>query len=161
MTPHAPQVPPSWHAPAWVTPQSITLIVVGAAVLLVIVRLARAVGHLAKAATKAAAPVAAPASAAMSSRVPARLLVAIVAAVGGFVFLRAHNAAPAVKAAPAPSPTPRPTITQTVAPHVTAFHFPLTGVQILWALGIAAVVAIVLLGPVLRRREPCATSAVT
>ena len=145
---------PSWHAPAWVTPQSITLIVVGAAVLLVIVRLARAVGHLAKAATKAAAPVAAPAAATRSSGGGGRLklLLGAVAAVGGFVlFERVKNGATAVKAAPAPSPTPRPTITQTVAPHVTAFHFPLTGVQILWALGIAAVVAIVLLGPVLRR----------
>ena len=152
MNTRAPQVPPSWHVPAWVTPQSIALIVAGAVVLLVILRLTRTLGHLAKAVTKAAAPVAAPASAARSSGGRVKLLALAAAAVGGFVlFERVKNAAPAVKATPAPSPSPRPTITQTVAPHVTAFHFPLTGVQSLWALGIAAVVAIVLLGPVLRR----------
>ena len=147
-------LPAPRHVPAWVTPQVIIAVIVGAVVLLVILRLTRIMLHLARAATKAAAPVTAPASAARSSGGRVKLLALAAAAIGGFVlFERAKNTATAVKAtpAPSPSPTPRPTITQTVAPHVTAFHFPLTGGQILIALGIAALLAIVLLGPVLRR----------
>lgn len=122
-----------------------------AGVLLVIIMLARAVGHLSKRAAVAAAPPPAP----KKSGGGGKLLLAAAAAAGGWVLFERHkNAAAPAKAAPAPpsSPTPTPTVTRTLAPHVTApVHLPLTGGQILIMLGIAAVVAIVLVGPMLRR----------
>ena len=120
-------------------------------VLLVIILLARAVGRLAKHVHAPAAPVSAPKSAGGRGK----LLLAVAAALGGWwlVWGRHENAAPAkATPAPSPSPAPRPTITQTVAPHVTSpAHPALSGSTIVWIFVIAAVVAIVLLGPLLRR----------
>ena len=169
MNTHAPKVPASWHVPAWVTPQAIALIIAGAVVLLVLLRLTRIMSHLARAAAKAAAPAVAPASAARSSGGRVKLLAAAAAAVGGFVlFERAKNAATAVKAAPAPSPspTPRPTITQTVAPpaahpgpqsgllaHLTAWMDHLTGTDWVLIVLIGAVLTFALVWPLLKRSD--------
>jgi hypothetical protein len=82
---------------------------------------------------------------------PSRLLpvLAAAAAVMGVSWWEATH--PAKPAAAAPVPAPVPTVTRTVAPHVTNFHFPLTGGDIvaMWIIG--GVVAIVLVGAVLRR----------
>jgi len=120
-------------------------------VLLVIILLVRAVGHLSK---RAAAP-AAPAPAAKKSGGGLKLLLLGAAGVGGWVLFERHqNAAAPVKAAPAPAPhpvpTPHPTVTQTVAPHVTTFHFPLTGNQILIAIAVVAVVGFLITRVVVR-----------
>ena len=58
---------------------------------------------------------------------------------------------PSVSPSASPSPAPQPTVTRIVAPHITTFHFPLTGGDIvaLWVIG--GIVAIVLLGNILRR----------
>lgn len=142
------------NAPAWLsaaTADKAMAFAVVLGVLLVIILLARAVGHLSRR-PAAAAPPPAPRKSGGSG---GKLLLAAAGAVGGWVLYERHqNAAAPAKAAPAasPSPAPRPTVTQTVAPHVTApVHLPLSGTQILIMLGIAAVVAIVLVGPLLRR----------
>ena len=144
------------HAPAWLsaaTADKAMAFAVAGGVLLVIILLARAVGRLAKAAGAAAAPAPAPKS---SGGSPKLLLLAGLGGAGFWYWdthLR-HAAAGTAQAAPAPSPspTPRPTVTQTVAPHVTApVHLPLSGRDIVILFVIAAVVAIVLLGPLLRR----------
>ena len=141
----------SWQLPGWVTPHNVTLIAGATVAAVVIILLARAVGRLAKVAGAAAAPAPAPSS----SGGRGKLLLLAAAGVGGWVLFERHqNAAAPAKAAPAPSPSPapRPTVTQTVAPHVTApVHLPLSGRDIVILFVIAAVVAIVLLGPLLRR----------
>jgi len=141
----------NWQLPGWVTPRNLALIAAGIAAAAVIILLARAVGRLAKAASAAAAPPAAP----KSSGGRGKLLLLAAAAAGGWVLFERHqNAAAPAKAAPAPSPlpSPRPTITQTAAPHLASpVHLPFSGSTIVWIFVIAAVVAIVLLGPVLRR----------
>lgn len=142
-----------WQWPAGVTP--VAAAVVALAALLVIVLLARAVGRLANAAAAAAAPAPAPAKPGGRWKL---LLLAAVVAVGGVLWERHANATAPAKAAPAPvpapSPLPVPTVTRTVAPHAAphlTLPVHLTGGQVVLIFVIAAVVAIVLLGPVLRR----------
>ena len=110
------------------------------AVLVVFAMLARAVGHLAKAASAAAVPAPAPKPSGGRGKL---LLLAGAVIGGGVLWERRKTAAAPAKAAPvpAPTPTPQPTVTRTVTPHVTHFTLPvhLTGGQY------------VLLGPVLRR----------
>lgn len=122
------------------------------AVLLVIIMLARAIGRLSKLARIAATPAPAP----KPSGGQGRLLAGLAAAGGGLWYWDTHRAAAVpAKAAPAPasSPSPVPTVTRTVAPHLAPvhFHLPVSGGDVVIIFVIAAVVAIVLLGPVLRR----------
>jgi hypothetical protein len=140
------------HAPAWLSTATASkiiawLVILG--VLLVIILLARAVGRLSKAAS-------APAPAAPKpSGGGGRLLLLGLLGAGGWVWYEARHkaAAAAGKAAPAPVPSPRPTVTTTVTPHpVTHFVMPhLSGGVVIGIFVIGAVVAIVLLGPLLRR----------
>ena len=140
-----------FHPPAWATMHNAEM--TGAA--LVIILLTFAVLRLSKGGKAVPAPPPAP----KRSGGGGKLL--LLAGLGGAGFwywdthLR-HAPAGAAKAAPAPSPspTPVPTVTRTVAPHsVTHITLPhLTGGQIVIIFVIAAVVAIVLLGPVLRKK---------
>jgi hypothetical protein len=133
------------HAPAWLsaaTADKAMAFTVAAGVLLVIILLASAVRRL----SKGSAPVPAPAP--KKSGAGGSFLIAVAAAVGGWLLWKHHApAAGTAKAAPAPSPVP--TVTTTVTPHpVTHFVMPhLSGGVVI---GIS-VVAIVLLGPLLRR----------
>jgi hypothetical protein len=123
----------SFKVPAWVTVHNAEL--AGAA--LVIVLLAFAVLRLSRGHRVAPAPVAAP----KKSGGGVKLLLLAAAGVGGYVLFERHqNAAAPAKAAPSPTPTPRPTVTQTVAPHIASYHFPLTGGQILIAVAVIAVI---------------------
>jgi hypothetical protein len=143
---------PSWLSAATADRAMVWLVIGG--VLLVVILLVRAVGHLSRGAAAAAAP----APAAKKSGGGGKLL--LLAGLGGAGFwywdthLR-HAPAGAAKAAPAPSPspvpTPRPTVTQTVAPHITLpAHFPLTGTQILIGVAVIAVVAFLITRVVVR-----------
>ena len=123
-----------------------------AGVLLVIILLARAVGRLAKH-VHVPAPAPAPKSSGGRGKL---LLLAGAAGAGVWAYVKTRHPAAATAAAPqpapSPSPSPTPTVTQTVAPHVTtAVHHLLTGGDIVALYVIAAVVAIVLVGSVLRR----------
>ena len=141
--------PPAWLSAA--TADKAMAWVVAGGVLLVIILLARAVGHLSKAARVATAPVPAPKSSGGRGKL---LLLAGAVGGGAWFYLKSRHPAAATVATPQPAPSPasRPTVTQTVAPHVTApVHLPISGSTIVWIFVIAAVVAIVLLGPVLRR----------
>ena len=141
----------SWQMPGWVTPHNLALIAGAVVAALVIIMLARAVGRLAKVAGAAAAPAPAP----KKSGGGVKLLLLAAAGVGGWVLFERHqNAAAPAKAAPAPSPTPtpQPTVTQTVAPHAAGpVHHLLTGGDVVALYVIAAIVAIVIIGQVLRR----------
>lgn len=143
----------AWHLPPGVTPAAAGVLALAA--LVVIFMLARAVGRLSRAAVAAAAP--APAS---SSSGGAQKLVLLAAAGGGVWWLLSRHktagataqAAPAPTPSPSPTPTPTPTVTQTVAPHITGpVHHLLTGGDIVALYVIAAVVAIVIIGQVIRR----------
>jgi hypothetical protein len=142
------------NAPAWLSAatadKAMAYLVIGA-VLLVIILLARANGRLARLARVAAAPVSAP----KPSGGGGKLLLAGLAGAGGWLWYESkHKAAIAAKGAPAPpaSPSPRPTVTQTVTPHVTGpVHQLLTGGDIVTIYVIAGIVAIVIVGAVLRR----------
>lgn len=113
-----------------------TAILVSAVVALVIVRLFRG--------TKKAAPAAAPSSS------PLLPVLAAAAGIGGVSWWMATHPGPKVITAPAPRP--QPTVTVTAPPHVTGpvSHL-LTGGDIVAIYVIGAVVAIVLVGTVLRR----------
>lgn len=140
-----------WKVPAWATLHNAEL--AGAA--LVIVLLAFAVLRLSKGGKAVPPPPPAP----KPSGGGMKLL--LLAGLGGAGFwywdthLR-HTPAATVKAAPAPSPTPtptptpHPTVTQTVAPHFTSFHFPLTGSQILIGLAVVAIVGYLMVRVVAR-----------
>jgi hypothetical protein len=132
--------------PAWVTVHNAEL----AGAVLVIILLAFAVLRLSK-----GSKVPPPAPAPKPSGGGGKLLLAAAAVVGGLLAWGHYKpAAAGAKAAPAPSPSPTPTVTRTLAPHsVTHITLPhLTGTNLVWIFVIAAVVAIVLLGPVLRKR---------
>ena len=121
--------------PAWATVHNAEM--AGAA--LVIILLASAVLRLSKGGKAVPAPPPVP----KKSGGAGKLLLAILAvAFGVGAWEHYHPAATGAKATPAPSPspvpTPRPTVTQTIAPHVTNYHFPLTGTQIL--IGLAVIV---------------------
>ena len=139
---------PAWHPPGWLTVHNAEL--AGAA--LVIILLAFAVLRLSKGHRPAPAPVAAPKSSGGSGKV-LLIVLAAVAAIFGYAKL-GHPAATGAKASPAPSPSPVPhpvpTVTQTVAPHVTDFHFPLTGSQILIGLAVVAIVGYLMVRVVAR-----------
>ena len=145
-----------WKLPVGVTPVAAAILALGA--LLAIILLARAVGRLAKAASL---PAPAPESGGHG-----KFVLAAAAAVGALLLWSHHeSAAPAKTAArpsapsPSPSPSPRPVVTQAPAPRVTvtshaistAHHFLLTGGDIVALSVSAAIVAIVLVAPVLRR----------
>lgn len=145
------------HSPALLTAATADkamAFAVATGVLLVIILLARAVGHLSKAARTAAQAAAAPVPAPKSGGGGKLLLLAGAAGAGVWAYLGHRHPATAVKASPVPSPSPQPTVTRTVAPHVTPHltlpHF-LTGGDVVAIYVIAAVVAIVLAGAVLRR----------
>lgn len=134
------------HIPGWATPHNLALIAGAAVVAIVVIGLVRAVGRLSKLVKPPPAP--APGSSGKGTA----FLVAAAAAAGGWMLWK-HGNAPAAKAAPAPAPAPQPTVTTTVTPHpVTHFVMPhLSGGVVIGIFVIGAVVAIVLLGPVLRR----------
>ena len=135
--------------PVWLTMHNAEL--AGAA--LVIVLLAWAVLRLSKGRKAVPAPPPVP----KPSGGGGKLL--LLAGLGGAGFwywdthLR-HAPAGTAKAAPAPSPSPVPhpvpTVTQTVAPHITDFHFPLTGGQILIGLAVIAIVGYLMVRVVAR-----------
>lgn len=141
-----------------VTAGQVEAAVVALAVLVVIWLLVRTLGHMTRALAKAAAP--APAPAKSGGGLKGLLFLAALGAGGWFLVTHLHatpsGAAKAAPSLPAPTPTPQPTVTRTVAPHA-APHFSLpvhlTGGQYVLIILIGAVVAIVLLGPVLRRRD--------
>jgi hypothetical protein len=138
--------------PHGITPGELELALVAVLVvaLLAVSRHARTIARLAAQAAAAAPAAAAPKSSGGRGKL---FLLALAAGGGIWAYVKARHPVAAAKAAPppAPSPTPRPTITQTVAPHVAAYHFPLTGSQFLIMLGIGAVVAIALGVQALRR----------
>ncbi len=130
------------------------------AAVVVILRLARALGRMSALLAKMAATPAA-ASAKSSGGGAKRLVILVILGLGGLlVWNTARHGGAAVAAgkppAPLPTPTPQPTVTRTVAPHAAPhFTFPvhLTGGDVVLIILIGAVVAIVLLGPLLRRSE--------
>jgi hypothetical protein len=137
------------HLPHGITPGELELALVVVVVLAVLAtsRHARTIAKLA--AKAAAAPAPAPKSSGGKGKF---LLLAGVIGGGIWAYVKTRHPVAAVNAAPAPSPSPSPTPgSASGTPPITAYHFPLTGGQILVMLAIAAVVAIVLLGPVLRR----------
>jgi hypothetical protein len=125
---------------------------VAGGVLLVIILLARTVGRLSKLARVAAAPVAPPKSSGGHGKL---LLLAGAIGAGVWAYVKTRHPVAAAKAAPAPSPspTPRPAVTRTVAPHVTqaAGHLLTVSGNVVVMYAIGAVVAIVVIGWVMRR----------
>jgi hypothetical protein len=147
------------HVPAFLkalTPHEILWGAVAVLGLLVLGRMARAVGHLAKAAAKtAAAPVAA-ASGGSGGGLKLKPLLLAGGLIGGVVLFLRSGIRPSAghsHAAPSPSPSPVPTVTRTVAPHITNVHFPLTGGDVVAMWVIAGIVAIVIVTAVLRRGD--------
>lgn len=140
----------SFTPPAWATLHNAEM-TVGA---LVIILLVLAVLRLSKGSKAAPAPAPTPRRSGGGGKL---LLIAGAAVAGLLAWGRYKPATTGVKAAPAPSPSPSPTptVTRTVAPRA-APHFTLpvhlTGGQYVLVVLIGAVVAIVLLGPVLRKR---------
>lgn len=154
MTTYALKAPAQgWKPPAWLTVHNFE-VAVG---LLVLVLLALAVLRLSKGGGK---PAPAPAPTPKKSGGGGKLLLAVAGAVGGLLAWGHYKpAATGAKAAPSPSPVPTPTVTRTVAPHaapgVPHFTFPavhLSNTTVVIIFVIAAVVAITLLGPVLRKK---------
>lgn len=140
------------------TPHEVLWGAVALAVLLVLGRMSRAVGHLAKAASKAAAAPVAAASGGSGGSVKLKPLLLAGALIGGVVLFARSGIRPSVghshaAPAPVPSPSPQPTVTTTVTPHaVTHFVMPhLSGGVVIGIFIVGAVVAITLLGPLLRR----------
>ena len=160
-------VPASVHLPAFLqglTPGKITLAAVGLAVVVVILRLTKALGRVAALLAKATAPAAAPAK---SGGVAANRFALLAVLAGGVLLtLRAaHHGGTAIAggrpAVPSPSPSPQPTVTRTVAPHASP-HFTLphltfldhlTGTDWVLIVLIGAVVTFALVRPLLRRSD--------